>query len=249
MNGPWRCGAPVRAGTRRLRRPPRHPPPPRRPAPLRRDRRASPSRLRGPCRAPWPPWPTSPRSARSFPGRAGLDRRRRTRSHGTAQGRRPACCHPPASGDATGSRDPGGRRPGQHRVAAGPVGQPQQGGGCGGGGGGPGGGAGRLPGRPGHPGPAGRRRPGQHAVAAGPVGQPQQAGGCGGGGGGSGRGAGRLPGQPGHPVRLAAADPANASGSATWLMSKPRSANYRMAMPKVESRASQMPAGSVTGGG
>ena len=44
----------------------------------------------------------------------------------------------------------GRRRPRQHRMAAGPVGQPQQAGGCGGRGRGPGRRAHRLPGQPGH---------------------------------------------------------------------------------------------------
>ena len=98
-----------------------------------------------------------------------------------------------------GHRGPAGRRrPGQHRMAARPVRQPQQAGGRGGRGRGPGRGPRRLPGRPGHRGPAGRRRPGQRRLAARPVHQPQQGGGRGGRGRGPGRRPRRPPGRPGH---------------------------------------------------
>ena len=88
--------------------------------------------------------------------------------------------------------------PANTRMAARPVHQPRPAGGCSESGRGPGRRPRRLPGRPGHPYPAGRRRPRQHRMAARPVGQPQQAGGCGGGGRGPGRRPRRLPGQPGH---------------------------------------------------
>ena len=95
----------------------------------------------------------------------------------------------------------GRRRPRQHRVAAGPVGQPQQARGRRGRGRGPGRRPRRLPGQPRHPRAAGRRRPRQHRMAARPVGQPRQARGRRGGGRGPGRRPRRLPGQPRHPAR------------------------------------------------
>ena len=71
-------------------------------------------------------------------------------------------------------RSPAGRRrPRQHRLAAGPVGQPRKAGGRGDRGRGPGRRPHRLPGPPGHRRAAGRRRPRQHRLAAGPVGQPR----------------------------------------------------------------------------
>ncbi len=109
----------------------------------------------------------------------------------------------------------GRRRPQQHRVAARPVGQPQQARRPRGRGRGPDRGPHRLPGRPRHPYAAGRRRPQQHPVAARPVGQPRQARRPRGRGRGPDRGPHRLPGRPRHPRGWPPPTPATPSGSAT----------------------------------
>ena len=120
-------------------------------------------------RAPgWPP-PTPPTPNGSATCRSA------TTSWGTWRWR-PGTWPPPATDYQAGldiARPAGRRRPRQHRMAARPVGQPQQARGRGG--------RGRGPGRrprpttrpPGHRRPAGRRRPRQHRMAARPVHQPR----------------------------------------------------------------------------
>ena len=113
---------------------------------------------------------------------------------------RPGTWPPPAPPTRRpGHRRPAGRRrPRQHRMAARPVDQPRQAGGCGDRGRGPGRRPRRLPGLPGHRRAAGRRRPRQHRLAARPVRQPRQAGRRGDRGRRPDRRPRRLPGLPGH---------------------------------------------------
>ena len=137
---------------------------------------------------PTPPTPSGSATCRSATTSSGMWRWR------------PGTWPPPA----TATRPPrhrraaGRRRPRQHRVAARPVGQPQQARGRGGGGRGPGRRPRPLPGQPRHRRAAGRRRPRQHRVAARPVGQPQQAGDVAVAAGDLAAARDRLPGQPRH---------------------------------------------------
>ena len=97
------------------------------------------------------------------------DKARGCRDRGRGSGRRPGRL----PGQPRHPHPAGRRRPGQHRLAAGPVGQPRTRPGMSR----PRPGIWPPPGPPTRPAstshPAGRRRPGQHRLAAGPVGQPR----------------------------------------------------------------------------